>query len=214
MEEEHQHRWRGDRILARTFKFKQPHPPPFLLMSFETKARFEPRSGIAIAAAFAAAITSSNFQNNSASSNFDNSAHCMPRINKDKGKQGNAKSIRASAAERRGAQKGGGVSAGNLHDQLDPNDKSDQAFRMVFCFGMGVNEALHITQANISRQALHRRVKRARDKAREKEDAKQAATSLLSLMLPFGRRAGRMPLSGLISMRPSFNHCTQGWPRR
>ena len=38
----------------------------------------------------------------------------MPRINKEKGKQhhmkngGNAKSIRASAAERRGAQKGGG----------------------------------------------------------------------------------------------------------
>jgi len=46
---------------------------------------------------------------------------------------------------------------------------------------MGVNEALHITQANISRQALHRRVKRARDKVREKEDAEQAATSLLSL---------------------------------
>ena len=46
---------------------------------------------------------------------------------------------------------------------------------------MGVSEALHITQANISRQALHRRVKRARDKVREKEDAEQAATSLLSL---------------------------------
>ena len=35
---------------------------------------------------------------------------------------------------------------------------------------MGVNEALHITQANISRQALYKRVERARAKEREKVD--------------------------------------------
>ena len=46
---------------------------------------------------------------------------------------------------------------------------------------MGVSEALHITQANISRQALHRRVKRARDKVREKEVAEQAATYTVNL---------------------------------
>ena len=45
---------------------------------------------------------------------------------------------------------------------------------------MGVSKALHITQANISRQALYKRVERARAKEREKEVAK-AATSLLSL---------------------------------
>ena len=80
---------------------------PSTAIIHQTTARFEPRRGAAIAAAFAAITTSLNFQNNSA--NFDNSAQCMPRINKEKGKKhhkkngGNVKTIRASVAERRGA---------------------------------------------------------------------------------------------------------------
>ena len=46
---------------------------------------------------------------------------------------------------------------------------------------MGVSEALHTTQANISKQALHRRVMRARANVREKEVTERAAQSLLSL---------------------------------
>ena len=46
---------------------------------------------------------------------------------------------------------------------------------------MGVSEALHITQANISRQALYKRVEKARAKEREKESAERAAESLLFL---------------------------------
>ena len=43
---------------------------------------------------------------------------------------GNVKTNRMREAGRKGAQKGG-VSAGDVHSKVDPDDKSDQAFPMV-----------------------------------------------------------------------------------
>ena len=62
----------------------------------------------------------SKFEDNSTLSNFkNNSAQCMPRINKDKGKQGNAKTIPASVAERAGVP-----SADDLGEFLDGEEGS------------------------------------------------------------------------------------------
>ena len=92
----------------------------------------------------------------------------MPRINKDKGKQGNAKTIRVSAAERRGAQKGGRVSAGDVHAQLDPNDKSDQAFHMVRIFYL-------IFAAPIIKLTLHSPTRRDEERAATKATEGEAS---------------------------------------
>ena len=85
------------------------------------------------ACAFASlsAIAAINLQN------YDDAALCMPggrdgRGNPYNNKKGSyAKSFRAKQAEKRGAAKGGTVGANEIHAKLDPNDKSDQAFKMV-----------------------------------------------------------------------------------
>ena len=64
-------------------------------------------------------------------------------------------------ARRKGGEHEGGVSAGDLHDQLDPNEKSDQAFHMVRIFYL-------IFAAPIIKLTLHSPTRRDEERAATK----------------------------------------------